>query len=119
MRELVDSLGNSERAATLSVQQAEEMGTEIGEAKFKLRDVHQARMETRTMVHSFDEKQFQQVVEKGLKTADGISADARHAVEDYYFRRWGLGVATLIITVLSISLYLYIRRLERKQAQAK
>lgn len=119
MRELIDSLGNSERTATLLVQEAEQMGTEIGEAKFKLRDVHQARLESRTMVHSFDEKQFQQVVEKGLKTASAVSADARLAVEDYYFRRWGLGVATLIITVLGVSLYLYIRRLERRQAERK
>jgi len=118
MREVVDSLGNSERAATILVQEAENMGTEIGEAKFKLREVRQARLESRTMVHSFDENRLQEVVEKGLKSAEAISNDAHHAMGDYYFRRWGLGVATLIITVLAVSLYIYIRRLERKQAMS-
>jgi predicted CXXCH cytochrome family protein len=119
MRELIDSLGNSERTATQLVQEAEQMGTEIGEAKFKLRDVHQSRLESRTMVHSVDEKRFEEVVTKGLESASVISDEARLAMEDYYFRRRGLGVATLIITVLAISLYLFIRRIERRQAAEK
>ncbi|HCA80219.1 MAG TPA: hypothetical protein DEP53_10860 [Bacteroidetes bacterium] len=119
MRELIDTLGISERDASQLVEKAEQMGMEVGEAKFKLREVHQARLESRTMVHSFDEKQFQEVVEKGLKSASTISDEANGAIEEYYFRRQGLGVATLIITVLAASLYLYVRRLERKQAREK
>jgi uncharacterized membrane protein YukC len=37
-------------------------------------------------------------------------------VQEFYFRRIGLGVATLIITVLAVSLYVYVRRIERRQA---
>lgn len=119
MRQLIDSLGNSERAATLLVEEAEQKGMEIGEAKFKLRDVHQATLESRTMVHSFNETQFQQVIDKGFKAASVVSDEARLAVEEYYFRRRGLGVATLIITVLAVSLYLFVRRIEREQAKEK
>ncbi|HEV8537717.1 MAG TPA: hypothetical protein VGR15_02240 [Bacteroidota bacterium] len=36
--------------------------------------------------------------------------------EEYYFRRWGLGVSTLIISLVAVSLYLAIRRIERKQS---
>jgi hypothetical protein len=71
------------------------------------------------MVHSVDEKRFEEVVTKGLESASVISDDARLAMEDYYFRRRGLGVATLIITILAVSLYLFIRRIERKQAEGK
>ncbi|MBM2846626.1 MAG: hypothetical protein HW407_1938 [Bacteroidetes bacterium] len=118
MREAVDSLNHAEQAATILVEEAEHMGTEIAEAKFRLRDVRQARLESRTMVHSFDEKQLGEVVVKGLNSAATISDDARLAMEDYHFRRRGLGVATLIITVLAVSLYIYIRRLERKQSNS-
>lgn len=115
MRQLIDSLRSSESAATLLVDEAERKGMEIGEARFKLRDARQARLESRTMVHSFDEQQFQQIVDKGLKVASEVSEEANNAIEEYYFRRQGLGIATLIITVLAVSLYVFIRRLERRQ----
>ena len=113
MRMLTDSLESSERNARESIDEAEQRGMEISEAKYKLRDVRQARLEARTKVHSFNEAQFREVVEKGLATASGISEEGRHAVAEYYFRRLGLGVATLIITIVAISLYLFIRRMER------
>ena len=115
MRQLIDSLRSLESAATLLVDEAERKGMEIGEARFKLRDARQARLESRTMVHSFDEQQFQQIVDKGLKVASEVSEEANNAIEEYYFRRQGLGIATLIITVLAVSLYVFIRRLERRQ----
>lgn len=115
MRQLIDSLKTAESNATLLVNEAEQKGMEISEAKFKLRDVRQARLESRTMVHSFDEEKFRGVIEKGLTVASAVIAEASDAVDEYYFRRMGLGVATLIITVLAISLFLLIRRIERRQ----
>ena len=37
---------------------------EISEAKFKLRDARQARLQSRTMVHSFSEEKFRDVPDK-------------------------------------------------------
>ena len=115
MRSLVDSLEAEEQLAQELVVDAEQKGMEIGEAKFKLRDVRQARLEARTEVHAFDEGKLEKVVEKGLNAALVVAGDAREAIDEYYFRRIGLGVSTLIITVLAVSLYLFIRRLERRQ----
>jgi hypothetical protein len=92
---------------------------EIGEAKFKLRDVRQSRLEARTKVHSFDEDQFREVVGKGFATASVVGKEGQQAIDEYYFRRLGLGVATLIITIVAISLYLFIRRIERNAVQKK
>jgi predicted CXXCH cytochrome family protein len=117
MRILIDSLESSESLAGLLVEDAEQKGMEISEAKFKLRDVRQARLEARTKVHSFNEGQFREVVGKGFATASVVGADAQGAIDDYYFRRIGLGVSTLIITIVAISLYLFIRRLERASVQ--
>jgi predicted CXXCH cytochrome family protein len=116
MRKLIDSLELSQRTATALVEDAEQKGMEVGEAKFKLREVHQARLESRTMVHAFNEGRFREVVEKGLKTADVVAQEGRDALDEYVYRRIGLGVSTLIITILAVSLYIYIRRLERRQA---
>ena len=114
MRQLTDSLQNAEAWARQLVDDAEQKGMEISEAKFKLRDVRQAELEARTTVHAFDEEKFRGVADKGLITAAVVTADAQEAVHEYYFRRTGLGVATLIITILAGALYLFIRRLERR-----
>ena len=115
MRALVDSLDKEENKARGLVEEAEQKGMEVGEAKFKLRDVRQARLEARTEVHAFDPEKVRTVVEKGLNVAALVSSSGQEAIDEYYFRRIGLGISTLIITMLAISLYLFIRRIERRQ----
>jgi predicted CXXCH cytochrome family protein len=119
MRQYIDSLGTMEDRARLSVEEAEQKGMEMGEAKFRLRDARQARLEARTMVHSFNEKQFLDIIGKGLVTVAAVTGEARQAIDEYFFRRIGLGIATLIITVLAVSLYVLIRRIERLQATSE
>ncbi len=115
MRLLVDSLESSEGIAKLLIEEAEQKGMEVTEAKFKLRDVHQARLQSRTMVHSFNEQQFRETIEKGLKTAAIVQTEGEFAIREYKFRRIGLGIASVVITILAISLYLFIKRIERRQ----
>ncbi len=119
MRTLIDSLETNETKARALVDEAEQKGMAIGEAKFTLRNVHQARLESRTIIHSFNEERFRAVVSKGMTAASTVRHDAEEAIDEYYFRRIGLGVATLIITLLAIALYLYIRRLENQPPNAK
>jgi predicted CXXCH cytochrome family protein len=119
MRGLIDSLEKAERLAALLLAEAEQKGMEISEARFKLRDARQARLQARTMVHSFHEGQFREVVEPGLRVASFVQSETERALEEYTFRRVGLGLATLIITLLAAALYLYIRRIERNPPDAK
>ncbi|MBI4811794.1 MAG: cytochrome c3 family protein, partial [Ignavibacteriales bacterium] len=58
MRQLIDSLETSEKFAGSLVDEAEQKGMEISEAKFKLRDIRQERLQARTRVHSFNEENF-------------------------------------------------------------
>jgi len=115
MRQLIDTLEFSEQNANSVVTDAEQKGMEISEAKFKLKDIRQSRLQARTMVHSFNEEKFREVVEKGLTVSSVVAEESKQAIDEYYFRRWGLGIATLIITIVGISLYITIRRIERKQ----
>ena len=78
-----------------------------------MRDIRQARLETRTVVHAFSEDRFREVVGKGLTASTSVAGEAQAAIDEYYRRRIGLGVATFIMSVLAVSLYLTIRRLER------
>jgi hypothetical protein len=117
MRRLIDSLETSEEKAKQLVGEAEQKGMEIGEAKFRLREIRQARLESRTTVHTVNGERLRAVVGKGLGVAAWVSGEGERAIDDYYFRRVGLGVSTLIITFLAVTLYLYIRRLEKKQHQ--
>lgn len=119
MRQLIDSLELSERTAAASISEAEQKGMEVSEAKFKLRDARQAWLQSRTMVHSFNLEKFREVVDKGISTSSQVASEGRHAINEYYFRRWGLGISTLIITIVGVSLYLVIRRIERRQAANK
>ncbi len=119
MRGLIDSLETNEARAKSLVEDAEQKGMEVGEAKFKLRDIRQSRLEARTMVHSFNQDKFREVVGKGLSVAVQVGQEGQRAIDDYVFRRIGLGVSTLVITVLAIALWLFIRRLERRQQQER
>ncbi|MRR35515.1 hypothetical protein EG829_12720 [bacterium] len=87
---------------------------EVTEPKFKLREIRQARLESKTIVHSFDRGRVRETVSGGLTKAALIRREGEAAIDEYYFRRTGLGIATLIITGLVISLGLYIRRIERR-----
>lgn len=115
MRSLVDSLVHLEDVAKGLVEDAEQKGMEISEAKFKLREARQARLQSRTAVHSFDAAQFQEVIDKGLETAAVVRTEANDAIDEYYYRRTGLGISTLIITLLALSLFLLIRRIESRK----
>ncbi len=115
MRGLIDTLESSEEHAKALVDEAEQKGMEISEAKYKLRDIRQARLQSRTMVHAFNEAKFKEVVDNGLKTADLVETESQSAIHEYFFRRIGLAIATIIITILAISLYAFVRRLERKK----
>lgn len=117
MRGLIDSLEAGEARAAALVEEAEQKGMEIAEAKFNLRDARQARLEARTMVHAFDEARFREVVGRGLATVDRVTGEGERALEEFEYRRTGLLIATLIISIVAVSLYFVIRRIERRQAR--
>lgn len=114
MRAAIDSLVLVETHARTLIDEAEQKGMEVSESKFKLRSVRQARLESRTTIHAFDTQRLLEVANNGKVTAETIAEDAEGAIDEYYFRRIGLGISTLIITILAISLFLYIRRIEKK-----
>jgi predicted CXXCH cytochrome family protein len=117
MRQLADSLDHSAHVADSLVNEAEQRGMEVTDAKFRLRDARQAHLQMRTMVHSFNEAKFREVIDKGMAATSLAQGEAGGAIHEFYFRRFGLGISTLIITILSLTLFAYIRRIEKKQKE--
>jgi predicted CXXCH cytochrome family protein len=115
MRKLLDSLTTDEQDAIKLVEEAEQKGMEVSEPKFKLRSVRQARLEVRTIIHAFNQEKFAEVVSKGFALTSEIKAEGKSAVDEFYFRRWGLILATLIISLFSAALFIYIRRLDKNK----
>ncbi len=117
MRIRIDSLERAEMRADSLVSNAEQKGMEISEAKFRLREIRQARLLSRTAVHAFNEAKFAEVVDEGIAKAGLVADQGQESIDEYYFRRYGLGIATLIITILAFALWTYIRRIEKRQAE--
>jgi hypothetical protein len=117
MRSLIDTLERAEMRADSIVSDAEQKGMEASEARFKLRDVRQSRLLTRTMVHSFNKEKFAEVVDTGISTARSVAVEGEEIIGEYYFRRYGLGIASLIITFVAVALYVTIKRIEKRQAE--
>ncbi|UCD16697.1 MAG: hypothetical protein JSV44_09580, partial [Candidatus Zixiibacteriota bacterium] len=99
--------------AAAKVDEAEYKGMMITDLRFQLREVKQSLIKARTVVHAFNAARIIEVVEPGLLEAAKVYEAAVQEVDEYYFRRKGLGVATLIITILAIALYLKIRSIEK------
>ncbi|MDP2303985.1 MAG: cytochrome c3 family protein [Ignavibacteria bacterium] len=115
MRALIDSLVVLDSISRRQIFIAEQKGMEVEEAKFKLRDVHQAELEARTVVHAFDAEKFSEIINKGVNASNEVISEANSQVDEYYFRRYGLVVAVLIISLLALLLYFQIKRIEAKQ----
>ncbi|HVP07823.1 MAG TPA: cytochrome c3 family protein [Candidatus Acidoferrum sp.] len=90
---------------------AHDKGMMTTDEEFKLREVDQDLIETRTLVHSLDLTKLQPKAQEGLAKADTVKVRSAGLIDEYYYRRKGLGLATLFITIAAIGLYLKIRKL--------
>ena len=114
MKSLIDSLKNERKITTEILDDATQKGMDIGEAEFSLKDVRQVLIQSRTTIHTFDIDKFRESIQPGFESVSKIKQAGVDAVDDYYFRRIGLGVSTIIVTILVIGLYFKIRKMEKK-----
>jgi Cytochrome c3 len=109
-----DSLTGGEKRADSLIVRAEQLGMDVSDASYSLKDVNQSLVQARVQVHSFSSGPVDSAAEPGMKIVADAQKSALAAISEYYFRRQGLGVSTLIITFLAVLLFLKIRQLERK-----
>lgn len=80
--------------------------------EFLLKEVDQSLIQTRILIHTFNMDSVTPKAEEGIAKAEAIATNSAGLIDEYYFRRKGLGVASLIITFLAIMLYRKIRKIE-------
>ena len=81
--------------------------------EFQFKNVNQALIQARTMVHTYNADSVLPKTELGMKEADSVKTASASLIDEYYFRRKGLVLATLFITILAIALYVKIKRVDR------
>ncbi len=118
MRATLEGLTKGQAEAEQVLNQAEQLGMDVAETKYSLKDVNQSLIEARVKVHSFGKEPVSESAAPGLKVI-GQAKEAGHAaIKEYYFRRKGLGVSTLLLTFVVVLLYLKIRQIEQKSKKS-
>ncbi len=110
--DLLDSLVRIERMAEATIDEAEIKGMSVDNERFALKDVRSALVESRTLIHSFDLEKVKPEAEKGMQLAAATHLRGLDIIEDYYFRRKGLAISTIIITLLAIVIWIKIKRFD-------
>lgn len=114
MKNLIDSLNNDVNAANYYINEAEQKGMDVSDAKFDYNDIKKVLITTRTSVHYSSLEKYEEAINEGFKITNKAKIEGADAVKEYYFRRMGLGVSTLFITIIALALYLKLRKIEKK-----
>jgi predicted CXXCH cytochrome family protein len=114
MKSLIDSLKTEDKVSKEILEEATQKGMDVTDAEFLLKDVRQVLIQTRTSIHTFDIDKFKESIKPGFETVSKVKQEGVAAVDEYYFRRMGLGIATIIVTILVFGLYFKIRKMESK-----
>lgn len=109
------SLTASADSARNLITAAGAKGMMITDAEFSLKDIDQILIHMRSSVHAFALDSLTLQARTGLEKSEAVRKDAMDLIHEYYYRRWGLGIATCLITLLAIGLYLKIRSFDETQ----
>jgi Cytochrome c3/Doubled CXXCH motif (Paired_CXXCH_1) len=110
-----DQLANLSAAITASdelLNHAERQGMEISQAKQQQEQARDALLKARVTVHSFSDSQLKKDTDAGLAIASQTHIAGVRAMEEWHFRRVGLGFSVLAIAITLVGLGLHIKNLE-------
>jgi len=102
----------SDSAAVLQAEVAR-IGMDDVDIQYLLRDAHQALIQSRTLVHTFDDAKVGEETAKGVTFAEEAIELSQSQIEEHSNRRWGFGLATVFISILVVALFLRLRDIER------
>ena len=109
---LLTELTNARAEAAAMLDEAIAKGMLTTDEEFMLGEVDQGMIQSRTLIHAFGIEELRPKAVEGLAKADTVKTNSAALIDDYYFRRKGLVLATFFITIVAVTLYLKIRRLK-------
>jgi hypothetical protein len=99
-------------SASFKLREAGAKGMLITDEEFALKEVDQIKVQARSSIHAFAADSLVPKAEDGIKKAERVRTNGAGLIDEYYFRRWGLGIASIFITLLALLLYFKIRSLK-------
>jgi hypothetical protein len=115
----IDSLKTQLDSVENLISIAERKGMEVSDMYIHLEDAHRVLIQTRTNIHSFDISYVNKNAEAGFKAISEAAVGANRAFGELKYRRQGLIVFSLLITLLIIVLYLKLKTMQYKQLTKK
>ncbi|HEX9636993.1 MAG TPA: hypothetical protein VGB99_05635 [Acidobacteriota bacterium] len=110
-------MGRSIRSARSLLEQAAQRGMEVSGAQFELGNAGtSALIESRALIHTFDEPRIQKRIREGRAAAASARAAGQRALAELQSRRRGLMVSLLIIGACLVGLALKIRQLSQARS---
>ena len=113
MSQAVEKLATAYDEARTSLEDVIAKGMMTTDEEFRLKEVQQLLVATQRQTHAVAADTVDSIAEAGYQKANEVRTNSAALVDEYYFRRKGLGLATLFITVLVVALWVYIRRIEK------
>jgi len=114
IRGALDRLRQAQATATGVLERAEHAGMEVSQARFDLNGANDALVKARAAIHTFSVPAVKTEVDAGLTIAGKAYARGVRALDEFAFRRKGLGVSLIVILALIAGLIVKIRQLERQ-----
>jgi len=114
MKKLIDSLKTEDSETKVILDEAVQKGMDVSDATFSLKDVRQVLIQSRTTIHSFNLEKFKEKIDEGFTIASKAKLTGEEAIDEFYYRRIGLGFSTVIVTLLVIGLYIKLKKVEKK-----
>ena len=119
---MADSLKGLQSALDRSdavLKEARESGMEVSEAQLRQMEGREALVKARVAVHAFQLAAFQKPAGDGMKIAAETLRAGQVALHERQQRRVGLAVSLVFILITITGLWLAIRQLESKPAEAE
>jgi hypothetical protein len=93
---------------------AERQGMEVSQPQLQAAQARDSLLKARVTVHTFRDSELKRDTDAGLAVTRQTYAAGEKAMQEWRFRRIGLGLSLLTIAFTLVGLGLYIRNLERK-----
>ena len=116
MKRLMDSLTSIQKTTIRYLNEANKLGMDVSDEEYALKDIRQIIIKTRTSIHTFNEEKYREEIAPGFELANETAQSGIKAVDNYYFRRHGLAVSTIIVSLLVAGLYFKLKKIEKSQS---
>jgi predicted CXXCH cytochrome family protein len=114
MKQLIDSLKTKDSETKIILDEAGQKGMDVSDAEFSLKDIRQVLIQSRTTIHAFNLDKFKEQIGEGFTIVNKAKISGEEAIDEFYFRRIGLGISTILVTLLVIGLYIKLKKVEKK-----